>query len=412
MMVLSAPLLRAQAPEPLLIPYALTHIQRGSVDFGDYDGDGDLDLLMTGLAAGLPVANVYRLDDSLFSINVGGVDVPRRFKVYRNALAILSKVSQSTARWGDYDGDGDLDILLMGITLVDRVGADPLPQAITQLYENRTGVFVGNAALDLPGFFEGTIAWGDYDADGDLDFLIAGATRLEAPYDPETRLYRNDGSGRFTDTHAGLPGLVFSAAAWHDYDADGDLDLALMGQSDGAFLTRLYRNDGGTFIDSGAVFPALAFGSLSWADYDSDGDGDLLLTGGALAPALIQGFTRLYRNDGGVFSAVAVDLPGAAFGKGLWGDFDLDGDPDLFLTGAEQLLGVRSAWILRNQGGRFVQEMKLGGLAFGDLAVGDYNADGDLDFVIVGANADGMTFTNFFMNRTLPEVLPADLFTR
>ncbi len=415
--VLWVPPARAQVttPEPLLVPYPLPALQHGSVDFGDVDGDGDLDLLFTGQVREARSTRVYRLEDSLFVLSAGGFSLEAFFKVYRELPIIVNQVFRGEARWNDYDGDGDGDFILTGIAEVD-VGVDlRVEEPITELYAFRAAdaVFVQDNRSAFPGVHSGAVAWGDYDGDGDPDLALAGATRLTAPFNPITRLYRNDGNGRFTDVQAGLPGVMLGALAWADYDGDGDLDLALMGETDGAFLTRLYRNDGDDrFHDAGTAFPPLAFGGLAWGDYDGDGDPDLALTGATLDPGLLRGVSKLFRNDGGAFSEAGVSLPGVALGGVQWGDYDGDGDLDLFLSGAESTLGARHTFLFRNDGGAFSKELQLAGLAFGDLAVGDYNDDGDLDFLTIGANEAGIPFTLFFMNRIFPELLPADLFRR
>ena len=69
------------------------------------------------------------------------------------------------------------------------------------------------------------VAWGDYDNDGDLDILLAGYT--ESAY--VSKVYRNDGGGAFTDIGAALTGVRDCSVAWGDYDNDGDLDILLAG---------------------------------------------------------------------------------------------------------------------------------------------------------------------------------------
>ena len=99
----------------------------------------------------------------------------------------------------------------------------------------------------LAGVHNSAVAWGDYDNDGDLDILLAGYGDTGAT----TRIYRNSGRGSgwtFADIDAGLQGVQDGAAAWGDYDNDGDLDILLIGQSSTGRVTLVYRNDGaGTF---------------------------------------------------------------------------------------------------------------------------------------------------------------------
>ncbi len=399
--------LRAQqtVATPVLVPYTLPGVENGSLDLGDYDADGDLDLLLTGrLTDDAFLSRVYRLDDSLFT--TGGVSA--NFKVFRNVGAILNDVWQSTARWGDYDGDGDLDIALMGVTRRRLSGGDE-DLVVTEIYENQNGIFAQDLTIQLTGVYSGDLEWGDFDGDGDADLAVAGATLLEPPYDPITRIYRNDG-GRLVDTGAQLTGIMLGRLAWSDYDSDGDLDLTVMGQSDSGIVTRVYRNDDGTFTDSGLALPGLILGGLDWGDYDGDGDPDLVLVGGQLDPFMLRGVLRIYRNEGGTLTPIETSLSGLTTGNVYWGDYDVDGDLDLFVSGIDRVLGDQRSWIYRNTDGQFYQEQQFAGLRFSDVAVGDYNADGDVDFVFSGISPTGEKVTFFFMNRIFPELLPPDLF--
>jgi hypothetical protein len=93
-----------------------------------------------------------------------------------------------------------------------------------------------------------SLAWGDYDNDGDLDLALAGRDTVG----PLSKIYRNDGGtlvndgndggNTFTDIGAGLTGVYACSLAWGDYDNDGDLDLALAGSN----VTKVYRLDGGS----------------------------------------------------------------------------------------------------------------------------------------------------------------------
>ena len=182
--------------------------------------------------------------------------------------------------WGDYDNDGDLDILLTGYP-----GSLP---AFAAIYRNDGGSFTDIEA-GLQGVYFSSVAWGDYDNDGDLDILMAGS--ISAP-ERFSAIYRNDG-GTFTDIDAGLAAVSDSSVAWGDYDNDGDLDALLTGYTGSTAIARVYRNDGGSFTDIGANLTGVSNGSVAWGDYDNDGDLDLLLTGGATAGE----FAKIYRNE-------------------------------------------------------------------------------------------------------------------
>ena len=188
----------------------------GSVAWGDYDNDGDLDILLAGYASSGRVSKVYRNDG-------GGV--------FTDIGAALTGVYYGSAAWGDYDNDGDLDILLAGTTGSTRVAT---------VYRNDGGGAFTDIGAALTGVYYGSAAWGDYDNDGDLDILLVGAS---ASGGGVSKVYRNDGSGVFTDIGASLTGIYWSSAAWGDYDNDGRLDILLAGESTvGVRVSQVYRS--------------------------------------------------------------------------------------------------------------------------------------------------------------------------
>jgi hypothetical protein len=104
---------------------------------------------------------------------------------------------------------------------------------------------------------------GDYDNDGDLDLVLLGY----AQFNGIARVYRSSGGANptFSDISAGFPDVYYGSVAWGDYDNDGDLDIVLTGCVDisdsTTYVSRIYRNNGGanpTFTDIGAGLPALS----------------------------------------------------------------------------------------------------------------------------------------------------------
>jgi hypothetical protein len=333
----------------------------GSAAWGDYDDDGDLDILLTGLSGAYPedhirVSRVYRNDGTS-----GFADI----------AAGLSAVSESSAAWGDYDNDGDLDILLTGAH-------------VSKVYRNDGSAGFTDIQADLTRVSHSSVAWGDYDNDGDLDILLTGST---GGYNPKSKVYRNDGGGVFTDIGAGLVGVAGSSVAWGDHDNDGDLDILLAGGSTGGLVCKVYRNDGGgAFTDIGAGLPGVGSGSVAWGDYDNDGDLDILLAG--------CGASMVYRNDGGgAFTDISAGLPRLCASSVAWGDYDNDGDLDILLTGRVAHL-VFVSRVYRNDGGGAFADSRASLLpvSWGSVAWGDYDDDGDLDILLTG-NADALKLT-------------------
>ena len=283
----------------------LIGVKDGAVAWGDYDNDEAPDLLIAGDAtgAGLPrVTRIYHYDG-------GG-----RFT---NINANLPGVRNGAVAWVDYDNDGDLDVLLTGSS---APGVN-----IAKIYRNDNKVF--SEAVSLPGVAGGSAAvWGDYDNDGDADILLAGLDNLGVS---TAAVYQNN-NGSFTNIGANLIGVSASAAAWGDYDSDGDLDILLAGRtSSGSRVTKIYRNNLGNFTDVGASLPGVDSGAVAWGDYDNDGDLDILLTG----DDGINPIARLYRNTNLIFAVSDVFLLGIKSSSAAWGDFDRDGDLDILLAG-------------------------------------------------------------------------------
>jgi uncharacterized repeat protein (TIGR01451 family) len=198
---------------------ALAPVAAGSVAWGDYDNDGDLDILLTGNSMGTSVSKVYRNDGGGAFTDIG---------------AGLTGVTSSSVAWGDYDNDGDLDILLTG-----RGASYP----VTRVYRNDgSGAFTA-IPHSLSWTEAGCAAWGDYDNDGDLDILLTGRDGSGPVSEPVSEVYRNDGGGVFTEIDAGLTGVYWSSVAWGDYDSDGDLDMLLTGWDGSTYVSKVYRND-------------------------------------------------------------------------------------------------------------------------------------------------------------------------
>jgi hypothetical protein len=276
---------------------------------------------------------------------------------------------------GDYDNDGDLDLF------VTAFGPDTLYR------NNGNGTFsdvTKEAAVSDP-LWSTSATFFDYDRDGDLDlfvanyldFTVAGnkscTDPLGAPdycgprvYRPvPDRLYRNEGNGRFTNVTeaAGISkadGAGLGVVAG-DYNRDGWLDLYVANDATPNQLW-INRHDG-TFVDEGLLSgSALNAGGnpegsmgIASGDFDRDGDEDLFITN-------ISGETFvLYRNDGAAgFEDVRVPTGLAAptasstgFGTD-WLDYDNDGWLDLFVANGavnaiESQRGQRSPFRMKNQ---------------------------------------------------------------
>ena len=295
---------------------------------GDVDDDGDLDLLAWHGDAVLAL----QTDD-------GWVELPEAFP----ATGIVQNLGRAL---GDFDGDGLLDLWLGAF---EGAGYEPdqlyrgLGDGAFSLWwtEPATGV---HSLYTKPG--RGITAC-DFDQDADLDVYVSNY-RLEP-----NSLWVNDGLGGFTDLAwtlgaAGIDdGYEYSfghtiGSAWGDLDQDGDFDLFVgnFAHSDAAqdrpqFLENLGPDQGWSFADRSAD-AALAyqesFASPALGDFDNDGDLDLFFT-----TVYAGDYPILLRNDGDWrFTDVTQDqglggLPSTY--QAAWADFDGDGDLDLVSAG-------------------------------------------------------------------------------
>jgi len=333
----------------------------GSSSWGDYDKDGDLDLLLLGYNTG-----TTKFCSKIYRNNGGGS--------FDTLNANLKGVNYGTCSWGDYDNDSDLDILIAGAT-----GISPNLNPVSIVYRNNGNNTFTNINAGLSGVSHCSGAWGDYDNDGDLDILLAG--------NGYSTIYRNDGANVFTNINSNFTIINQGTAAWGDYDKDNDLDVLIFGTSG----TKIYRNNGdGTFSNSGITIPGGSEGSAAWGDYNNDGYPDIFLTGDVSG----GNTARIYKNNGnGSFTDISAGLRGVSESHGIWGDFNNDGYSDVFYTGRSGVF-ITKVYI-NNKDGTFsdiyapiVADYRS------KLSVADYDNNGDLDFFITRDDQKPLLYRN------------------
>lgn len=229
----------------------------GTSSIADMNGDGHLDLLITGRTDNQIV------DTKLYLGNGDGT-----FSETDTGLPDLEFGAHSIA---DVNGDDHLDILLTGQD--------------TENDNNRiAALFLGDGTGDfspagagLTGVSLSSTSIADVNEDGNADLLIAGFDGDA----PTTTLYLGDGTGNFSPADAGLPDLSSASTAIADVDGDGNQDLLLSGENEnGNPTTMLYLGDGdGNFSPADVELKDLQDGSISIADVDGDQDLDVLITG-------------------------------------------------------------------------------------------------------------------------------------
>jgi len=267
------------------------------VAFGDYDGNGFLDVFMGEWRGDL--WNPTQAPANSRLLRNLGTAAPGYFTDDTEAAGLIvdevsgTQILSFSPRFVDLDRDGDADL-----TLAADFGRSQL------FWNNGDGTFTNGTVAPLGSDRNGMGSTvGDYDGDGHLDWFVTAIDQVEG-----NRLYRNlgvdaDGSPIGFEDATDLAGVRNAGWGWGtsflDHDNDGDLDLAMTnGWKGGLFQDdqmRLWRNDDGQFADvsndSGVTDTRQGRGLLTF-DYDRDGDLDMFVVNN-------QDHPILYRNDGG-----------------------------------------------------------------------------------------------------------------
>lgn len=329
--------------------------------WGDYDSDGDLDILLTGQSS---------FASQLWNNQGNGS--------YTQTAIALPKFSSGEAAWVDFDGDHDLDISFVGAVE---------PYTHSALWRNGGNGTFTDAGFALPAVGLAAAGWGDSDNDGDLDLFITGTSGFTNS--PIAQLWINNGAAGFSNANIAFPAVTQSGVAWGDYDNDGDHDFAYGGvAAGGVALTRIFRNDGAYAFTSIPVPKNISHTAIHWGDYDNDNDLDLLISGWSAGVRLAE----VWRNDGNdQFTLINSALPNIN-GTGVWGDYDNDGLLDVLLSGTAGPTGgvTWHTQVWRNNGNdTFSKTDELSPLAY-SADWGDFNNDGRLDILLAGTSTNGV----------------------
>jgi enediyne biosynthesis protein E4 len=357
-----------------------------SVNFIDYDNDGDLDLY---------ISNGKRFGQYSFLYNnSGGV-----FTRVLGTGPVNDSLPFDGASWADFDNDGNID--MCAVTWYDSVSV---------LYKNDGGgafTFISGSLIVSDRGFSETCSWGDYDNDGLVDLIVTNSRNSNS----RNRLYRNIGSGNFERIDSGAifldAGILSRGVNWADIDGDGKLDLFIANET--SSVNYMYKNNGsGYFTKITGVSPTTSGGvswSSSWGDYDNDGDLDLFVANNNNQKNF------LFRNDGNFTFTRIISDPivneNGYFACSGWGDYDNDGDLDMFVT---QAYGPANIYLknhlyknlLIETGTPTFEKITTGdivndsGYTYG-FAWADFDADGDLDLfgaTTYGENQNNLAYLN------------------
>ena len=337
------------------------------VEAADYDSDGDIDLYVGSYDQASSIYKHY-----LFNNEMG------RFKDVSQEAGLKHSGKEASATFADYDNDGFLDLYIVkeGGDILYRNAGKGVFEDVTDKAQigSKTG---GNKAL----FF-------DMDHDGDLDLY---ETRSNS-----NLMFRNNSDGTFQEQSEKMGLSCKNAnsrdAAFGDFDDDGDIDLFIANENSGNNLFSNQRQ--GFFKDITEESGLKSTGgssAVAVGDYNNDGFLDLFVT------SVNAGQHELNRNKGnGSFELVKnskemfSELQHVKAYDAKFFDFDNDGFQDLIIAGESEEKGGRGIFLYHNDGkgnfenvSRLLPEEPKSGR---QIALFDYNDDGDLDIVIAGLN--------------------------
>ena len=402
----------------LLLSYAALLLFNAATFAGPYSASDDPVFTDASASAGLNTGPGFPFGDPIWGDfdNDGDIDlfVDNHFYaapyLYQNSgngtftnifltSGINSMGDKHGSAWVDYDNDGDLDL---SITKGAK-GGQTLGTKKDELYDDRAGIFRNSArrAGVTNTFGRGRgVACGDYNNDGYIDFLLGNLkTNLV--------LYKNNGDATFVDVaaQAGLGSIQYIECVFADYNNDGFPDIfCTLAEANSVLGDILMKNNGdGTFTNvstQAGIQPLISGRAICWGDYDNDGDLDLFVSRGRDNDPLKQ---TLYRNNGdGTFTDV-TDQAGLGASNNnraaAWGDFNNDGYLDLYVVNSgSDPVGKGANFLYRNnKDGTFTDVASSAGVD--DLvasrgrgaAWGDYDNDGFLDLFVTNGE-DGTDF--------------------
>lgn len=347
------------------------HIGHKVFSLVDYDNDGDIDL--------------FSSRSPVLLNNNSGEFVPDLH--YQEVLQQFS-LNPHTTYFADLNKDGKQDFLLHSTTGITHLRSDP-----EKSWQEKTWEVSPIIQYEEYGPIKNFLLPVDYDHDGDLDIFLERSG---------VKMYRNNGNGTFTDVskqsfipadNETLSSSLFQDALAADFDDDGDIDIFAIHSNNGCTLfDNLRQGKLRAISEETGIAQKEMFTAFTIGDYDNDGDIDLLFA--------TQKGIHFYRNRGDATFSIDKRSTQILEKKPLYVrklinlDYDNDGFLDLWAITANGL------FLYRNDGmGRFTDEssildpniQKQEGITG---AMGDYDNDGDLDLFFNNRNGQIQVLQN------------------
>lgn len=367
-------------------------VEYSAVDAADFDGDGVVDLFMTGqLENGNQTTRLYVFNERRVVPRPATSD---RIEAHYTSVPFVSRpLFRGSVTWADFNNDGRPDVLATGLSATEVTTNRVDLLSFTDVYLNDSGNRLTiNSGTVLPGIHDGQVAVADLNADGFMDVVLAGKTDTGLEFD----VFYGDGSGqRFTRSNTDLPPVQATTLNVVDFNVDGRPDLVVGGFNlESQPVLHWFRNDGNDlFTEVLTDVPVRYFNGLVFGDIDGDGDDDVITLGGIPSPGLMRGETALFTNDGaGNFSDESHrlnpfrDVPQLFLGSGEILDKDGDIDLDVLLTGFTGLDTdeQQRLVVLEQIDGQMLNVLDIRSIRNGTVKWFDYDGNGRMDLFLMG----------------------------
>lgn len=367
-----------------------------------------------GYANGDEYLDLYIAGNQENSFDAGGLYLYDNGTYTLSTTSNLPVLSLGSARWGDIDNDGDMDILIQGYN-------GTTDESVTKLYENNNDGTFTALEIGLPQTYLGEVAFSDINNDGFLDIAITGFVLSTSDF--ITKIFKNNGNSSFTELSGNsIPGMNFGRIKFADYNNDGYEDFVLSGMNMVTyefFVAVFTNNQDETFTEDTSIdLTQNWLGDTEWADYNNDGNIDLIVSGTG-GDSGMERTTILYKNNGdNTFSELnSAVFPGVSHSSIEWADFDNDDDLDVLIIGTTSAPGEGNyTYTIHTNNGDDTftasETAVLNVSYYGDADSGDIDNDGLTDLVISGFNNLDIPESSVYMNQTgvsISEVIVTDL---